>query len=176
MIVFKYNLRDGKPFLVRKATVKDSRETAKILNSIVKEKKYTMCLVPISEEEEKTFIQNLDKREGILVAVLSSKIIGYLILTIPDKICRSTLHVAEIGTFILKKYRGLGIGDFLLTSGVKFARENNFEKMIIKVRSSNVRAQKFYSKNGFEEVGRFKKQIKMDGKYEDHILMEKFLD
>lgn len=48
--------------------------------------------------------------------------------------------------------------------------------MIIKVRSNNQGALTFYQKHGFNEVGRLKREIKIDGKYEDHVLMEKFLE
>lgn len=167
-------LLNGSFIKVRPATPEDSKETVKIWNSVVREKKYTMGLNLITEAEEKEFIENLDKREAILVAVFQEKIVGYLILTIPDKICKSTLHVAEVGTFVLKEFRGFGIGHFLFLAGVKFAKINNFEKMIIKVRSSNQETLGFYKKHGFKEIGRFKKQIKIEGKYEDHVLMEKF--
>ena len=171
----KYKLSTGRNVEIRLATVADSRETSTVWNSIVEEKKYTMGLNLISEEEERRFIKNLDKREAILVAVLDKKIVGYLILTIPDKICKSTLHVIEIGTFVLKEYRGLGIGHCLMVAGTEFAKRNNFEKMVIKVRSLNRGALNFYQKYGFKETGRFKKQIKIEGKYDDHILMERFL-
>lgn len=171
----RYKLPDGEEVEVRLATVADSWQTAAIWNSIVKEKKFTMGLNLISEEEEKEFIRNLDKQEAILVAILRGKVVGYLILLIPDKICKSTLHVVEIGTFVLKKYRGLRIGNFLLLAGFEFAKNNDFEKMVIKVRSSNKNALSFYKKHGFKEVGRLKRQVKIDGKYDDHILMERFL-
>lgn len=172
---FEYELPNGRLLQIRQAVSEDSSQTTYIWNSIVKERKYTMGLNLLAEEQEKEFISGLDKRETILVAILGRKIVGYLILTIPDKICRSTLHVAEIGTFVLKKYRGLGIGKYLLTSAVKFAQQKNFEKMVIKVRSSNERALAFYRSKGFVEVGRLKREIKINGRYNDHILMEKFL-
>ena len=85
------------------------------------------------------------------------------------------MHVAEIGTWVIKEYRDLSIGHFLLDSVFKFTKINYFEKLVIKVRSSNINALNFYRKHGFEEIGRFKKQIKINGRYEDHVLMEKFL-
>jgi len=85
------------------------------------------------------------------------------------------LHVAEIGTWVIKEYRDLSIGHFLLDSDFKFTKTNNFEKLVIKVRSSNDKALNFYIKHGFEEIGRFRRQIKIDSRYEDHVLMEKFL-
>lgn len=107
--------------------------------------------------------------------MLDEKIVGYLLLTIPEKECKSTLHVAEIGTWVLKDYRNSGVGHSLLTSAFKFAKLNGFEKMVIKVRSFNGTALNFYKKHGFNEVGRFKNQIKIDDIYDDHILMERFL-
>jgi len=170
-----YELEDGRTTLIREAGVSDCKATANIWNSVVKEKIFTMGLNFFSEDQEIEFLKSLDKRETILVAVLNGKIIGYSLVLIPEKQCKSTLHVGEIGTWILKEYRGLGIGHFLLDSILKLTKMNNFEKLIIKVRSSNEKALNFYKKLDFKEIGRFKRQIKINGKYDDHVLMEKFL-
>lgn len=171
----KYRLSNGKIVEVRNANVYDSAGIINVWNSVVKEKIYTMGLNLMNVEEEKEFIEKLDEREVLLIATLNNKIVGYLLLLIPEKHCKSTLHVAEIGTWVLLEYRGLGIGHFLITSCFEFAKLKNFEKITIKVRSSNQNALNFYRKHGFNEIGILKKQIKIDGKYDDHILMEKFL-
>jgi|SRR3989344_1693335 len=171
----KYKLLNGKNIEIRVANISDSQEIIDIWNSVVKEKNFTMGLNYFSVDEEIKFLKSLNEREAILVVVLNETIIGYSLIKILDVDSKSTLHVAEIGTWILKEYRSLGIGHFLLDSVFKFTKINYFEKLVIKVRSSNINALNFYRKHGFEEIGRFKKQIKINGRYEDHVLMEKFL-
>ncbi len=171
----KYRTTDGKTVEVRKGDIPDSIGIINVWNSVVRERSFTMGLNFFDVREEQEFIKSLDKREALLVAVLDGKIVGYSLVLIPDKKCMSTLHVAEIGTWVIKEYRGLGIGRFLLDSVFSFTRNNEFEKIVIKVRSTNNGALNFYEKNGFTEAGRFRNQIKIDGKYEDHVLMEIFL-
>ena len=171
----KYNLKDRRIVEIRNAGISDCKATANIWNSVVKEKIFTMGLNFFVEDEEITFLKCLDEREIILVATLDGKVVGYSVVLIPEKQCKSTIHVGEIGTWVLKEYRGLGIGHFLIGSIFKYTKMNSFEKLVIKVRSSNEVALNFYRKLGFEEIGRFKKQIKIDDIYEDHVLMEKFL-
>ncbi len=171
----KYELLNGKNIDIRIANVSDSEGIIDIWNSVVKERIFTMGLNYFNVDDEINFLKSLDEREAILVAVLNGIIIGYSLIKIPDIGSKSTLHAAEIGTWVIKEYRGLGVGSFLLDSVFKFTKMNNFEKLVIKVRSSNRNALNFYRKHGFEEIGRFRRQIKIDSGYEDHVLMEKFL-
>ena len=106
----KYNLSNGEAIEVREANVSDSVGIINVWNSVVKEKIYTMGLNLMNKGEEMEFIKKLDKRETILIALLDNKIVGYLLLVIPEKHCKSTLHVAEVGTWVLSEYRVLGIG------------------------------------------------------------------
>ena len=168
-------LKNGSKVAVRVADASDSPGIANIWNSVVKEGKFTMGLNIIDEDFEREYISGLDEREAFLVAEMEGKLIGYLLIIIPEKICLSTSHVAEVGTWVLKGHRGIGVGDSLLKSAFAFAKENGYEKMMVMVRSSNVGALKFYDKHGFKEIGRFGRQVKIGGKYDDHVLMERFL-
>jgi L-amino acid N-acyltransferase YncA len=171
----KYELANGESVEVKTATISDSRGIINIWNNVVKERIYTMGLNFLSEDEEIKFIESLDERETILIAVLNDKIIGYLLLKIPARETKSTLHVAEVGTWVLNGHRRMGVAHALLLSAFILAKRHSFEKMVIEVRHSNKKGLAFYKDHGFYEVGRFKNQIKIDGKYDDHIMMEKFL-
>lgn len=49
---FEYQLPNGKSLQVRRATQDNSRQTVKVWNSVVKEKKYTMGLNLLTENDE----------------------------------------------------------------------------------------------------------------------------
>jgi ribosomal protein S18 acetylase RimI-like enzyme len=75
----------------------------------------------------------------------------------------------------LRGWRGQGIGKQLAVDTFKFARSAAYEKLVIFVRASNTGAQEFYKRLGFTLCGRFARQVKMAGVYDDEILMEMFL-
>jgi len=168
-----FKASDGRAVEVRTATAEDAESVRSIWNSVIGEKIYSVGLNVIGMDEEKAFIGGLAGRETILVAVLEGRTVGYTLLAIPEKECMSTSHVAELGTWVLKDFRGMDIGHFLITSAFDFAKLNGFEKAMVKVRSSNQPGLGFYRSHGFVEVGRLKKQIKIDGKYDDHVIFEK---
>ena len=88
---------------------------------------------------------------------------------------QSMRHVAQLGTFLLPEWRGLGIGRRLFQATNEFARVAGYRKLVIQVRASNGPAQSFYKRLGFEVCGRLARQVIIDGIEDDEILMELFL-
>lgn len=85
-------------------------------------------------------------------------------------------HVAIFGITILQKYCGLGIGSMMIESVIRWSRENGIEIINLEVFEGNIRAQRLYKRFGFIVEGRKNRYIKMNGKYQDMILMTKILD
>jgi len=67
-------------------------------------------------------------------------------------------------------YRRQGIGSLILDHLLDIAKKKNCKRVILEVRSTNVPAQKLYSKFGFEIIGKRKKYYS-DG--EDALILEK---
>jgi len=84
-------------------------------------------------------------------------------------------HVGQVGTFLLPAWRGRGLGRTLWNATAAFARAAGYQKLLIQVRSSNVRAQSFYRSLGFAGCGRLSRQVRIDGEYDDEALMELWL-
>lgn len=60
----------------------------------------------------------------------------------------------EIMNIVTKKTeRGKGIGKILLQEIIKFAKNNEIEKIFLEVNENNIIARKLYKKQGFEEIG-----------------------
>ena len=55
---------------------------------------------------------------------------------------------------------------------VTFARSVGYEKLVIYVRASNRGAQKFYTELGLSPCGLLARQVKIDGAYDNEIVME----
>lgn len=66
-----------------------------------------------------------------------------------------------------------GIGKLLLNHLIDWAKQSeNIEKIVLQVRSTNIRAISLYKKMGFIEEGLLKNNIKIDkGHYIDDIIM-----
>ncbi|MGC8992263.1 MAG: GNAT family N-acetyltransferase, partial [Thermoplasmata archaeon] len=79
------------------------------------------------------------------------------------------------GIAIKSGFRHEGIGSALMEESIKWAKEQNIEKITLEVFSTNTNAIELYKKFGFEIEGIRKKQFKILGNYVDDVLMAKFL-
>lgn len=131
--------------------------------------------MPFTIEEERAYIESLSEREGVFLAENDSQVVGFQSLDLWTRVIRSMKHVGQLGTFVLPEWRGRGVAKALAEHTLAFAREHEYEKLVIFVRACNTGAQKFYASLGFKACGRFARQVKIDGKYDDEILMELFL-
>jgi len=83
-------------------------------------------------------------------------------------------HVSEMGPLYIKReYRKAKIGSRLAKTAFKIAKQRGVEKIRLEVNKSNKPAVKFYKKMGFKKVGLLKKELKINGKYYDLIILEK---
>jgi RimJ/RimL family protein N-acetyltransferase len=86
-------------------------------------------------------------------------------------------HIAYIwGVYLRKNYRGKGISLKLMEALLnEIAKNKEIEKINLNVNTSRLSAVKLYEKLGFEIVGTLHKEMKVNGKYIDEHVMEKFL-
>lgn len=104
-----------------------------------------------------------------LVYVEDGKIKGYVIAWFGYE----ELHILSIG--VLPERRGSGIADLLLDQAIETGRDKaGHTKVLLEVRRSNRRAQGFYRKKGFREIGVRKGYYSETG--EDAIVLEKDIE
>ena len=127
----------------------------------------------VYEEEIKIFGKSLgemtlyneilyNKMSRYFIAVVDKKRAAYIgsWLTIPN---------AEIlNLFVIKNYRGLGLGKKLVDSVIKICKKENIEILTLEVRVSNNYAIKMYEQIGFK-VGTIRKKYYENN--EDALLM-----
>lgn len=160
---------------IRRGTVQDAAYISKIWEAIVAEQDYSAVDRPFTTAEEEAYIQSLSPHEAYFVAEDGRRIVGFQSLDLWVRYLSSMGHVGQLGTFVLRDWRGHGIGRQLAQNTYAFARANDYEKLVIFVRAKNQGAQGFYKSLGFVECGRFARQVKIAGEYDDEILMEMFL-
>jgi RimJ/RimL family protein N-acetyltransferase len=118
----------------------------------------------------------MSSREGIFLAETTEQnVIGFQSLDQWTKLYHSMDHVGQLGTFVLPEWRGKGTGQRLAAHTLGFARSVGYEKLVIYVRARNTGAQTFYGRVGFVPCGRLFRHVKIDGDYDDEIIMEMML-
>lgn len=163
------------PINIRRATPNDAGAISAIWEVICAERVYTAVSRPFTPQQEREYIGSLSVREGIFLAEVGGRIVGFQSLDLWAKYTDSFDHVGVMGTFILPVWRRKGVGRLLAESTLDFARTNGYEKVVIYVRAGNAMAQAFYRSLGFVPKGVLERQVKIDGRYEDEVFMELFL-
>lgn len=164
-------------FLVRKATPEDAAAIASVLERVAAERVHSAIDRAWPPAEQRRFMESLSQREAFHVAVdARGDVIGYQSLDRYSSVLTSMAHVGQLGTFLLPEWRGRGVGRALAGETMRFARAAGYRKLLIQVRASNRAAQAFYAQLGFVECGRLRAQVMIDGRPDDEVVMELFLD
>lgn len=85
---------------------------------------------------------------------------------------RASMHWCELGIGIESAYRGMGLGERLMTRAIDFARQQDrLEWIELRVFANNSPAVSLYKKLGFEFVGILQDRFRLRGQSIDDIVM-----
>lgn len=162
---------------VRRATPEDAEAVITGINTVCAEGGafYTTHFIPTPQWESVLFRPETVPDHLLVVAEWEGCFAGAgrLFPGLENSLFR---HVAELGMFVLKPYRGRGIGRQLLAWMLEWAAEAGLEKITLAVFATNQPAIRLYKRFGFVEEGRQRRQIKIGDRYVDQLLMARFLD
>ena len=166
---------DSEKLIIRKAIKSDSKALIEYLNTVGGETDFLTFGVGqfgrnIVQEEE--FISNSLKKENALfiIAEVKGKIVGNLNFTGGPR--QRNCHVGEFGVSVLRQYWGNCIGEELIKYLVIWSKNSNIiRKINLKVRSDNLRGIHIYKKFGFLDEGISKRELLINGKFYDCLLM-----
>lgn len=80
-----------------------------------------------------------------------------------------------MGMGVLPAYRGAGLGRRLLADTLDAARAIGIERVELEVFASNTAAIALYRRMGFAVEGTKRRARKLDGEYDDDVIMALFL-
>jgi ribosomal protein S18 acetylase RimI-like enzyme len=161
---------------IRRGTTDDAASIVAVWQAIVAEKNLSAVDCPFTTDRERAYLTSLSSRECVFLAETAERqVVGFQSLDQWTKLFHSMDHVGQLGTFVLKEWRGHGIGKQLAAHTLAFARSDGYEKLVIYVRASNTPALAFYAGLGFVPCGRLTRQVKIDGQHDDEVVMEMFL-
>ncbi|WP_342433899.1 arsinothricin resistance N-acetyltransferase ArsN1 family A [Neobacillus sp. FSL H8-0543] len=158
----------------RLATINDLESILNIYNQGIEDKIATL------EEDQKDlgymteWFNDHNERFAAIVIENNDEIVGWASLNPYSNRC-AYVGVADLSIYIRRDYRGKGVGSVLLKEIECTAIKNEFNKIVLFTFPFNKLGQGLYRKKGFREVGVFKNQGKLEGRYVDVMIMEKII-
>jgi dephospho-CoA kinase len=161
---------------VRPASLDDADGIAAVLNSVIREGGLTLLDRHFTPAQERAFLRRLPDRASMVVAQVGGTIAGFQVVEPYASYSSMMDHVGRVGTYVLSALRGNGLGRGMMSLTQANAWVAGFRKLMATVRVDNPVAQEFYVKVGFVQCGRLARQVRVDGRYVDELLFERFLD
>jgi ribosomal protein S18 acetylase RimI-like enzyme len=143
------------------------------VGAVAAERQWLARTTPFPLEDAAQFVtRNIEHGHPQFVAADGDRVVGWCdVCPSPREVSQ---HVGVLGMGVIAGYRGHGIGRRLLEAALA-AAAGRFEQIDLDVYASNVAAQALYRSAGFVEQGRKRGGRKVDGVYDDVIIMTRFL-
>ena len=163
------------PVVIRQISEEDLESFHACMDRVARERKYLgFTRAAPMEETRKSFFEDRERGVIRLIALDDSNVVGWCHIK-PDR-WEGFTHAGWLGMGILKDYRHQGIGSALLHQALAEAKKQGMERVELSVFASNLTAIHLYEKFKFEIEGRKKRARKLDGEYDDVILMALIFD
>ena len=161
--------------VIRPATEGDAEAIATIYNQGIEDRIATLETELRTRDERRQWVAARGPRHPVIVAEAGGRVVGWGSLNVfnPRK---AYDYVVDFSVYVERAWRGKGVGSRLLTRLIELARELRYHKLVLSAFPSNAGGMALYQKLGFRTVGIYKEQGKLDGKWVDTIIMEKFLE
>jgi L-amino acid N-acyltransferase YncA/protein-tyrosine-phosphatase len=167
-------MRTARQFSVRDAASSDLAAIRSIYNQGIEDRIATLEEAPKTEDEILRWYQERGDRYSVLVATEGDSVVGWASLNPYSHRCAYD-GVADLSVYVRRDARGEGVGSQLLREIERAATRNGFHKIVLFAFPSNQAGRQLYIKSGFRDVGTFREQGRLDGKFVDVIALEKIL-
>jgi RimJ/RimL family protein N-acetyltransferase len=144
------------------------------LDVVARERKYLAMVEAPPPDKVADFVRNnISKGYPQFVAVDDEQIVGWCDIHAPD--LEGFRHLGTLGVGVHPAYRKQGLGERLLHAAIEEAKTIGLERIELTVYATNAIAIKIYEKAGFTVDGVRRRARKLDGAYDDIILMSLML-
>ena len=159
---------------IRTATPADVPAITRIYNEGIRDRLATLETEERTPEERLAWLEARDERHPVLVAEREGAVAGWGSLNVfnPRPAYR---HVADFSIYVGREARGVRIGQALLAALIECARELGYHKLVLAAFPQNAAGMRLYTRFGFREVGVYREQGFLDGRWVDVIIMERLL-
>jgi L-amino acid N-acyltransferase YncA len=164
---------------IRDATAGDAEAICRIYNQGIQDRIATLETEERTPEERRAWLEARGPRHPVLVAIVpardGSTVAGWGSLNAFNP-RRAYDHVADFSLYVERAWRGRGVGRRLLDALVARAGALGYHKLVLSAFAFNEAGMQVYRRAGFREVGTYREQGLLDGKWVDTVVMEKILD
>ncbi len=158
---------------VRPARSDDADAICAIYNEGIADRA-TLETEPRTSEERRNWLAARDARHPVVVLESDGVAVGWASLNVFN--ARDAYrNVADISVYVARASRGMGVGTALLERLVELGREIGFHKLVLAGFPHNAASVALYRRLGFREVGVYREQGLLDGRWVDIVLMERLL-
>jgi phosphinothricin acetyltransferase len=165
---------DTRRITIRRAETSDVPAIASIYNEGIRDRLATLETEERTPEERRAWLGGRGERHPVLVAERDGTLLGWGSLNQFNP--RPAYdHVADFSVYVAREARGTGIGSALLTALVERARVLGYHKLVLAAFPHNEAGMRLYRRVGFREVGVYREQGLLDGRWVDVVVMELLL-
>jgi phosphinothricin acetyltransferase len=161
-------------FRIRVAAAADIPGITRIYNQGIAGRLATLETEARSEQERAVWLESRTERTPVVVAERDGRVLGWGSLNAfnPRPAYR---FVADFSVYVASDAQGQGIGGKLLDALIARAHELGYHKLVLAAFPENEAGMRLYRSRGFREVGVYREQGLLDGRWVDVILMERLL-
>jgi RimJ/RimL family protein N-acetyltransferase len=158
------------PIVIRPGRAADIPALRMCVDTVARERRYLIFLQAPPLRTARAFWQGIIKeRYPLEIALDGRRVVGWCdIRPLPHEMLR---HTGHLGMGVHPDYRGRGIGRRLITAALDKSRRRGLERIELHVFAGNRRARRLYKSVGFRIEGVRRRYRKLDGEYDDDVLM-----
>jgi RimJ/RimL family protein N-acetyltransferase len=141
------------------------------LDQVARERRYLGFLAAPPLEDTRAYLRSLRDGSGLQVVAVddANDVVGWCDVVSGSR--EGFRHSWRLGMGLLPDVRGRGIGERLARAAIDAAIERGAERIELEVFRSNSRAIALYERLGFQHEGVRRRARKLDGQYDDDVLM-----
>jgi L-amino acid N-acyltransferase YncA len=159
---------------IRAAEPADADAIAVIYNQGIEDRLATLETEMRSAEERRRWLAARGPRHPVIVGEVGGRVVGWGSLNSFNP--RPAYdHVADFSVYVARDRRGRGVGYRLLETLIARARELAYHKLVLAAFPFNEAGLTLYRRLGFAEIGVYREQGQLDGKWVDVVVMERLL-
>lgn len=159
---------------IRPARSDDAQEICDIYNEGIEDGDATLETRLRTSDEQRAWLESRSERHPVVVAERAGPVVGWGSLNLFNP--RPAYdHVAEFSVYVARSSRGTGVGRSLLENLVESARVIGYHKMVLAAFDWNTAGVALYKRMGFRQVGVYREQGLLNGRWVDTVIMEKLL-
>jgi ribosomal protein S18 acetylase RimI-like enzyme len=159
---------------IRRSRFADAESLCDSINAVAREKWWLATVDGFTPEQTRAFLKFVTEHAlSQVVADVNGLIVGWC--DVVPKGPRGFSHVGALGMGVRREWRRQGVGRRLLEECLGMARAAGIEKVELEVFNDNDGAIRLYESHGFTREGVKARARKLEGRYQDVLLMALWL-